>query len=120
MAGVLTKRESEVMRAVYALCREGVCLVSPTELLARLPARGKWSQDSLEKVLTALSLDNYFDLLSSERKGEKMYVITLREGGRAYPRNAQQFRRDLFLKLGLAVASAVIAFLVGLILKWIF
>ena len=117
---MLTKRESEVMKAVYALCREGVCLVAPADLLALLSPKEKWTQDGLEKVLTALSLDNYFDLLSSERKGEKMYVITLRESGLAYPRNAQQFRRDLFLKLGFTVASAVIAFLVGLILRWIF
>ncbi|MBQ8428023.1 MAG: hypothetical protein IJX18_02070 [Clostridia bacterium] len=117
---MLTKKESEVMKAVYSLCKEGVCLVSPTELLAALPPREKWTIEALEKVLTALSLDNYFELLSSERQGEKMYVITLRANGLAYPRNAQQMRRSLCLKLGWAVASAVIAFLVGLLLKWIF
>ncbi len=30
---VLTKKEGEVMAAVYALCSEGVCLVSPDEML---------------------------------------------------------------------------------------
>ena len=117
---MLAKKESEVMRAVYTLCREGVCLVSPSEILARLPVREKWTVESLEKVLTALSMDNYFDLLSSERQGEKMYVITLRTNALGYPRNAQQWRRNVCLKLGWAVASAVIAFLVGVILKWIF
>ncbi|MBQ9117578.1 MAG: hypothetical protein IJY11_00045 [Clostridia bacterium] len=117
---MLTKKESEVMRAVYALCKEGVCLVSPEELLAALPPREKWTIEGLEKVLSALSLDNYFDLLSSERQGEKMYVITLRADGFAYPRNTQQMRRSLCLKIGWAIASAVIAFLVGVILKWIF
>ena len=117
---MLTKRESEVMKAVYSLCKEGVCLVSPNELLALLPARENWTQENLEKVLTALSLDNYFHLLSSERQGEKMYVITLCADGLAYPRNAQQMRRSLCLKIGWAIASAVIAFLVGVVMKWIF
>ena len=117
---MLTKKESEVMKAVYSLCKEGVCLVSPKELLALLSPREKWTDEALEKVLTALSLDDYFDPLSSERQGEKMYVITLHTNGLAFPRNTQQQRRSLCLKLGWAVASAVIAFLVGLILKWIF
>ena len=117
---MLTKKESEVMRAVYSLCKEGVCLVSPKELLALLSPREKWTDDDLEKVLKALAYDNYFELLSSERQGEKMYVISLRAGGFAYPRNAQQMRRSMCLKLVWAVASAVIAFLVGVLLKWIF
>ena len=108
------------MKAIYSLCKEGVCLVSPTELLAQLSPRENWTEESLEKVLKALMLDDYFDLLSSERKGEKMYVITLHAGGLAYQRNALQMRRTLYLKVSWAIASAVIAFLVGLILKWIF
>lgn len=117
---VLTKRENEVMRTVYSFCKEGLCVVSPSDLLAALPQREKWTGERLEKVLNALAQDEYFHLLSSERQGEKMYVITLCAGGLAYPRYAQQSRRNLGLKIAWAVASAVIAFLVGWILRWIF
>jgi hypothetical protein len=118
---MLTRRENEVMSAVYALCHEkGICLVSPTELLAMLPARKKITADRLEDLLNQLAFDQYFELLSSERKGEKMYVISLRSNGYAYKRCSLQQKRNIALKLLWAVASAVVAFLVGLLLRRIF
>jgi hypothetical protein len=118
---MLSKQESEVMNVVYNLSAEkGICLVSPTELLDLLPAKRSYTEDSLDKVLSELALDDYFELLSSERKGEKMYVISLRSNGYAFKRYYTQIKRDVALKLGWAIASAVVAFLVGSILKWIF
>ena len=118
---MLSKRESEVMNAVYTLCHEkGVCLVSPAELLDILPARKHYTEEKLDELLSQLALDDYFELLSSERKGEKMYVLSLRTKGQAYRRCFVQQRRDVAVKMLLAVASAVVAFVVGLILKRIF
>ena len=119
--GMLTKRENEVMNAVYALCQTGgVCLLAPTELLAQLPVRKKYTEEGLEDVLKQLALDDYFELLSSERKGEKMYVISLRTKGFAYKRCALQQRRDIAVKMLWAATSAVVAFLVGWVLRRIF
>ena len=118
---MLTKRENEVMNAVYALCQTGgVCLLAPAELLAQLPVRKKYTEEGLEDVLKQLALDDYFELLSSERKGEKMYVISLRANGYAFKRGYVQMRRRAMLKIFWAVVSAVIAFTVGLLLKRIF
>ena len=118
---MLNKRENEVMNAVYTLCHEkGVCLISPTELIDILPLRKKYTEEGLEEVLHQLALDDYFDLLFSERKGEKMYVLSLRTKGQAYKRCSLQQTRDVAVKMLLAVASAVVAFVVGLILKRIF
>lgn len=118
---MLSRRESEVMSAVYSLCLEkGICLVSPEELLAMLPQRKKYDEQQLEKILSELALDNYFELLSSERRGEKTYVISLRANGYAFKRCSLQQRRDFAVRLGWAITSAVIAFLVGWVLKWIF
>ena len=118
---MLSKRESEVMNAVYTLCHEkGVCLISPAELMAVLPAKKHYTEEGLDELLSQLALDDYFELLSSERKGEKMYVLSLRTKGQAYRRCSMQQRRDVVVKMLLAVASAVVAFVVGLILKRIF
>ena len=118
---MLNLKESEVMNTVYTLCHErGICLVSPTELLSMLPSRKQYTEEKLEKILDALALDDYFELLSSERKGEKMYVISLRTNGYAFKRCYVQMKRDAFVKVFWAIASAVVAFLVGLILKRIF
>ena len=118
---MLSRREAEVMKIIYALCHEkGVCLISPTELIDILPLRKKYTEEGLEEVLHQLALDDYFDLLFSERKGEKMYVLSLRTKGQAYKRCSLQQKRDVAVKMLLAVASAVVAFVVGLILKRIF
>ena len=118
---MLNKRESKVMEVVYSLCDErGICLVSPAELLNLLPEKEGYTEEKLEKVLSALELDDYFSLLSSVRKGEKMYVISLHAVGFAFKRTHTQMKRNLAFKIGWAIASAIIAFLVGMILKLIF
>lgn len=118
---MLNRQENEVMNAVYSLCHEkGICLISPAELLAVLPTRRKMTAEKLEDVLNQLAFDDYFQLLSSERKGEKMYVISLRANGYAYKRCSLQEKRKIAVKLLWAITSAVVAFLVGLLLRRIF
>ncbi len=118
---MLNRREIEVMNRVYSLCHEkGVCLISPMEFLSLLPKNKSYTEESLENILGELSLDGYFELLSSERKGEKMYVISLRESGYAFKRTYAQMRRDGVVKIFWAITSAVVAFLVGVILKRLF
>lgn len=109
------------MGAVFGLCREeGKCLVSSADLLRILPRRGKFTEESLEKTLRALELDDYFEMISSDRKGEKMYVITLHPNGFAFRRSAVQMKRNLAFRLFWSVLSAVLAFLVGLLLRRLF
>ncbi len=118
---MLNRGETEVMNRVYSLCHEkGVCLISPTELLAMLPRKKRHDEAWLDNILSELALDGYFELLSSERKGEKMYVISLKESGYAFKRYFAQMRRDGAVKILWAITSAVVAFLVGIILKRIF
>ena len=117
----LSRRENEVMRAVYTLSggRERF-LVAPYDMLAVLPSRAGYDEEKLERVLRALELDGYFQLISSERKGERTYVVWLHEKGLSYPRANAQRRRGLYFKLGLTVATAVLSFLIGLLLKALF
>ncbi len=118
---MLNRRESEVMQAVYSLCREdGRCLIAPADLLKLLPKKEKCTEEKLEKILKALELDDYFEMISSDRKGEKMYVITLHPNGFAFKRSSVQMRRDLFFKVSWTILSAILAFLVGLLMKRIF
>ena len=118
---MLSRRESQVMKRVYALCQEkGICLVTAAELLAGIKHAERWTEQDLERTLLDLKADKYFDLLYSERKGEKTYVITLHDEGFAYPRAELQLRRDFALKMIWAATSAGVAFLVGWLLRHIF
>ena len=118
---MLSKYENEVMAAVYSLCdgTEG-CLVSPLDILSILPSKHKYTAERLEDILYALKCDGYFDIISSERKGEKMYVINLKESGFAFKRTAKQKQRDISFKIFLAFIGALATFIFGVILKRLF
>lgn len=118
---MLNRCENEIMSAIYALC-DGTdgCLVSPFDILAVLPDGRRYSHEKLEDIIFALKCDGYFDVITSERKGEKMYVINLKENGFAYKRTAKQKQRDVFFKIFLAFVGATATFLFGVILKGLF
>lgn len=117
----LNKKEDEVMSAVFRLAagKEQV-LVSPYEIIAMLPPKANYDTEKLESVLHALELDGYFELILSDRKGEPMYVIRLKQLGLAYERDAKKRRRGVIFKWSVAAVGAVITFAVGMILKAIF
>lgn len=118
---MLTKSENEVMRAVYDLC-DGTdgCLISPLDVLSLLPAKRKYDLQKIDAVLHDLMYDGYFDLITSERKGERMYVINLKETGFSYKRMIKQRQRDIAFRIALAFIGAFATFIFGLIIKSIF
>ncbi len=118
---MLNKQENEVMRAVYEMCDgKESCLVSPLEIMSILPEKKNYTPERVDAILRSLELDDYFDLIESDRKGEKMYVITLHPNGVAYERTSQQMKRNIAFKVGLSVLGAVVTFVVGIVLKSIF
>ncbi len=118
---MLSVTENAVMSAIYDTCDGNEsCMVAPLELIAMLPPKHKISVEKLLEILNSLHYDGYFDLIVGDRKGEKMYVICLREKGFAYKRSASQQKRDFLYKIALAVIGATVTFLFGLILRSIF
>ena len=118
---MLSKYESRIMDAVYSLC-DGTdgCLVSALDFLSLLPSGKKYNLERIDNVLYALHNDGYFDLITSERKGEKMYVISLKSNGLSFKREAKQKQRDVAFKILLAFIGAFATFIFGLLLKAIF
>ena len=112
---MLSRSENEIMRAVYDLC-DGTdgCLVSPVDILCLLPPKRKYDIPKIDSVLHDLSYDGYFDIITSERKGEKMYVINLKESGMSYKRMIRQRQRDIAFRIALAFVGALATFLFGL------
>ena len=80
---MLNKEENEVMRAVYDMCDgKDSCLVSPMEIMSILPVKRKYTPERVEKILRSLELDDYFDLIESDRKGENVcdHIASERNG----------------------------------------
>jgi hypothetical protein len=109
------------MCAVYSLC-DGTdgCLISPADILSLLPPNRHYTTERIDDTLNALHLDGYFDLITSERKGEKMYVINLTDNGKVYKRAARQRQRDVLFKIFLAFIGAFATFIFGIIIRSIF
>ena len=117
----LSRRENEVMNAVFELSSgKERFLVAPCELSAMLPSKGKYDDAMIDRYLRGLALDGYFELVESERKGEPIYVIHMREAGLNYRRQDYQRKRSLFFRLLLAAVGAGASFLVGVLLRIIF
>lgn len=118
---MLNRCENDVMRAVFCLC-DGTdgCLISPMDIMSILPSGRKYTYERLDDALYELQTDGYLDVISSERKGEKMYVISLRENGLNYKRKERQKRQDILYKIFLGLIGATATFIFGLILKAVF
>lgn len=117
----LTRRESEVMRAVYALSSgKERFLVTLYELLNALPSKRKYDEEKVENALSALALDGYFSLVPTERRGEKTYVVHMREAGLSFARDDLRRRRSLRLRLFVTVLCGALSAAVGLIVKSFF
>lgn len=109
------------MDIVYELCAdEGSCLCSPWDILRRFQAKENLDENKLEKILQDLQSDGYLDLIRSERKGDPVYVITLRSGGFSYRRESLQVKRNIYFKVALTVGGAIASFLIGLLLRALF
>ena len=115
---MLSKYESRIMDAVYRLC-DGTdgCLISAAEITSVLPDGKKFTRDGVDKALLNLHADGYFDLISSSRAGERMYVITLKDRGMNVRREIKQRRLDVVYKICLAFIGAFATFIFGVILK---
>ena len=118
---MLNKREEKIMDAIYSLCKgDGKSLISAADFARLFPPRDRLSEEAIEKILEDLKEDDYADTLFSHCKGEKMYLFTLRARGFCFPREKENKKRDRALLVFKSVASAILAFLVGFILRRIF
>lgn len=106
------------MSAVFSLS-EGKerFLVSPYELLAALPPRLNFDEEKLYRVLKSLELDGYFELIESDRKGERVYVVHMRETGLSFRRSDAVRKRKMYYKIAVTVLCGVLSALVGILVK---
>ncbi len=121
ISDTLNKREDAVMNAVFTLSagRERL-IAAPYDILSLLPPKLKIDEEKLDRVMRDLGLDGYFELIESDRKGERVYVLQLTSRGMNYRRQDSQLRRSVWFRWGVAAIGAVITALMGMILKLIF
>ena len=96
---MLNRREEKIMDEIYSLCKgDGKSLISAADFSRLFEAKDRLPEEKLEKIFEDLREDDYAETLYSHRKGEKMYLFTLRAKGYCYPREKENKKRDKALK----------------------
>lgn len=107
------------MEIIYNKCGEnGNCLITVNEIGEKL--KKKMPLKQIESIINSLELDDYFDVVFSERKGKPILCVNLHVKGISYKREMVQFKRDIYKKLIFAFISAIATFIFGRLLFFIF
>ena len=115
---MLSKKERKVMRILFLRCSDKPsALVSPQSIKNQCE---ELSVSEIDGIVKALSQDGYYDLIYSERQGEKVYCISFSEKGKGFLRSEKVFKRNLAYRFGLTFVFALLSFVIGLVLKAIF
>lgn len=119
---MLTFKEKYVMEYVYQRCQgKKSCLISPREIISHIADKYVVFPEELEKIMTNLSYDNYIELVKSDKKGNPVFCVSLKLKGEGFHRELTNNKRNLWFSIGskcaLAILGAVVAFVVGVLLR---
>ena len=117
----LSKKEKAVMRALFneAKLRNGVCLATPIDILSEIPYSLDFKEEELAPILKVLEIDDYFDFVEVDKKGELVYCITLHKKRLNFQRWQELFRKSVYFKIGITIVFACFSTLIGTLIKLI-
>ena len=119
---MLNKKTKHLMKAVYykAVEKDGTCLISQNDLLSSMPYTFQFKKSELAPALKSLVSEGYFELITTEKKGEEYYCITLQKGGYRFAYQIAKEKRQFKMKIALTIFGSIFGFILSLILKTIF
>ncbi len=119
---VINKKEKALLDVIYktAVNKNGQCLLTPLEILERIPYKLEFTENDLEKIMNDLALDDYFTVDKAKRRGNLIYVIALQDKGLSYIRDKKKARRKLYVRIITGILLAIMSYIIKLILPYIF
>ena len=119
---MLNKKTKQLMKAIYfkAVEKDGTCLISQNDLLSAMPYNFQFKKSELAPALKSLVSEGYLELITTEKKGEEYYCITLQKGGYDFAYQLEKEKRQVRMKIILTVSGAILSFIIGTILKTVF
>jgi len=121
---MLNKTESCVMSYIFEKCKgENKGIFTPKELLAALMPKYEITAKQLDVVMSNLALDDYIECEKKNKDGKLYFLVSLTMRAAAFDRERQsqkkQMIKSIMWKLALTVGGAVVAFILGILLKQI-
>lgn len=122
---MLNKTETKVMSYIFMKCKgESQVLLTPKELLTALMPKVEITAKQLDVIMSNLVLDDYIEMEKGDKEGKVYFVVSLTMRGAAFDRERQSQKKtrvqSVLWKVALTVGGAVLAFLLGLMLRRIF
>ena len=119
---MLNRREKIVMQYLFDSCmsNEGKCLLSAQDISTGIYSKIDLTEFEIDEVVQNLVLDGFVDVIYSDKKGRKMYCITLTEQGKGFARQKRNSKINTSVLIARTILLAILSFVVGLILKAIF
>ncbi len=95
---MLSNKEISVMQCIYKVCRQhnDSCIVTNRYIMQSVPEKYKLAESNIESIVKQLEYDGYLECTISERRGESVNVISLKNKGKAFAREMLLRRRELF------------------------
>lgn len=121
---MLNKTESCVMSYIFEKCKgENKGIFTPKELLAALMPKYEITAKQLDVVMSNLALDDYIECEKKNKDGKLYFLVSLTMRGAAFDRERQSQKKQLIKsvmwKLVLTAGGAIVAFILGILLKQI-
>ena len=116
---MLNKNEKIVMQIIYDKMSDAkkAVIMTEGEIFDKIPKKAKIELGDLRNILQQLAIDEYFELIHTEKKGEPVMVITLKKKGIAFERGLVQQKRKFGQKIVITALCAVITALISLLIK---
>lgn len=118
---MLNGKEKKVMQFVFNSCAgKKSCLIEPEDILNSLQPKYEINNIELDQILNGLVLENYIDIVNSDKNGKLVYCVSLKSKGEGFERERKNAKKNLYLILTRTIILACISFAITLILKAIF
>ncbi|MCL2540237.1 MAG: hypothetical protein FWE53_02240 [Firmicutes bacterium] len=118
---MLNKKEKLLMGFIYEKARsKGSCLMSASDLIVAGLPDYVLTTDDIKRTLDSLELDDYIEVVLSDKKGEVIYCIILKAKGEAYDRNRLAAKKNLRNRIIITVALAVLGGVISLLIRQIY
>lgn len=119
---MINRTQKAIMSAIYAKAadKNGTCLIRPVELLESIPYTVRFKRSDLPAYLRSLEMDDYFEMIETDKKGDKYYCFTLHQNGYSVITQIKNERRAIMFKIILTVCGALLSFIIGLLLRNLF
>ncbi len=116
---MLNKKEVAVMKCIYERCAKhnDSTIISDETIIQYCPEKLKLNDEKVDVILKQLEYDGYFECTKSDKEGQTVNVITLKQKGKAFKRELVQRRRELINTMIWRVVFAALGAVVALVVN---